>query len=323
MDVNCLRVQQPLPPSSKTGGVRWRMGILPTGVLLLAFVAAAFPQLALGLSLGVSSPASGTLVVAAPSKDGLIVAADRRARIGGRDFCDLHHKITELASPDRTVLVVAGATIQIPAPPRDMGDACTYLRQAPRYLDIDALAKKHIEMSGTNSLTAMDELAAACVETIAGFQKSHGDEIRGFWGKRMFTVILATYVPAERTAVIKRFSLMLRPDGEPFISERDTQAVGPTSRNVILAFGESEFLHKEVLNGPGRQFLTGAYREWRTKARIADIDRSVAVNAAVDVIEAAAKTADLLHTDVAIGGPVDAVLLGEAAKPQRVRWQAP
>jgi hypothetical protein len=65
------------------------------------------------------------------------------------------------------------------------------------------------------------------------------------------------------------------------------------------------------LNGPGRKFLGNGFKEWATKARIADIDRSVALNAAVDMIEAAAKTANLLRADVALGGPVDAVLLGE------------
>ena len=66
-----------------------------------------------------------------------------------------------------------------------------------------------------------------------------------------------------------------------------------------------------------------AWKEWTTKATIADIDRSLALNAAVDMIETAAKTAKLLRAKVAFGGPVDAVLLGDQPRPQRLRWKTP
>jgi hypothetical protein len=41
------------------------------------------------------------------------------------------------------------------------------------------------------------------------------------------------------------------------------------------------------------------------------------------MIEAAAKTAKLLRAKVALGGPVDAVLLGDQPRPQRLRWKTP
>ena len=209
-------------------------------------------------------------------------------------------------------------------PPSGLPDPCTYLRQAPGIYDIDALVKTYLETSGANVATAgTEELAARCIEAIVAVQKTHGDHIRAFWGTRMFVVILATYAPAEKTSILKRFSVLLSPTGEPFVSENETEVVRPSSRRTIMTFGESEFFQKQVLNGPGRKFLGNGFKEWATKARIADIDRSVALNAAVDMIEAAAKTADLLRADVGLGGPVDAVLLGEQPRPQRLRWKTP
>ena len=185
-------------------------------------------------------------------------------------------------------------------PPSGLPDPCTYLRQAPRIYDIDALVKTYLETSGANVATAgTEELAARCIEAIVAVQKTHGDYIRAFWGTRMFAVILATYAPAERTSIRQMVQCPPQPNRRA-VREREGDRGGsarPAGASA-MRFGESEFFQKQVLNGPGRQFLGRAWKEWTTKARIADIDRSLALNAAVDMIEAAAKTANLLRADV-------------------------
>jgi hypothetical protein len=293
-------------------------------IILMAVIAAASSQPAGGQSSGGSSTGAGTLVVTAPSKDGLIVAADSKMDFGNDVICDFHHKISEPNRPDRTVVAVAGASLNMPGPPAGVVLDCAYLRQAPRHFDINALAKSYLETSEVNVATMkMDQLAALCIETIAAFQKARGNDIRSFWGNRMFRVILANYEPAARRSTVKSFSLRLRANGEPFVSEHETQVTGPASPRIITATGETEFLQKQVMNGPGKQFLTNAYREWGKKTTIADIDHSLALNAAVDMIEAAAKTSNLPRSDIVIGGPVDAVLLGNQPRPQRLRWKTP
>jgi hypothetical protein len=166
-------------------------------------------------------------------------------------------------------------------------------------------------------------LAALCVETIATFQKAHPDDIRGPWDRPLFVVILASYTPAERRSIVKIFGVRLRANGEPFASDKKTHVLGPASESDILAFGEADFLQEQVLKGPGKQFLGGGYKEWRKKTRIADVDRSLALAAAIDLIEATSKMVDLLPNRATIGGPVDAVLLGDQPRPQRLRGQAP
>jgi hypothetical protein len=290
-------------------------------IFLLAFAIATAPQ---AISAADSVAVGGSLVLVAPTKDGLIVAADSRVQIGAGDFCDSHHKIVEPSRPDRTVLAVVGGGMQIAAPPADVPDPCAYIRQAPRYVDIWALARNYLESSGAKIATMeTDQLAALCVETIATFQKTRAEDIRGFWGKRLFAVILASYEPAERKSIVKVFGVRLRANGEPFASDKETLAVGPASRPTMSAFGEPQFLQKQVVNGPGKQFLSGGFKEWQEKTRTADIGRSLALKAAVDLIEAASKTVDLLRYETTIGGPVDAVLLGDPARPQRLRWKAP
>jgi hypothetical protein len=244
--------------------------------------------------------------------------------IGPDRVCDSHHKIVEPSRPDRTVLVVVGGGMQIAAPPPDVVDPCAYLRQAPRFIDINAVAKDYLETSGDIVASMQtDRLAALCMDAVASFQRTLGDEIRNFWGQRMFAVLLAGYDPAGRKSTVTNFSIHLGVNGEPFVSEKETHTMDYAGRGTMLAFGEAAFLLRKVMDGPGKQFLGSRYGELRKKTRIADIDRSVAVNAAVDLIEAASKTVDLPRHAVPIGGAVDAVLLGNQSRPQRLRWQAP
>jgi hypothetical protein len=65
-------------------------------IILMAVIAAASSQPAGGQSSGGSSTGAGTLVVTAPSKDGLIVAADSKMDFGNDVICDFH---TRSASP--------------------------------------------------------------------------------------------------------------------------------------------------------------------------------------------------------------------------------
>jgi hypothetical protein len=307
---------------NKPGGIR--MTHRAAGILLRAFYAMAAMAPAIGLAPAGAGPFGGTLILATPTRNGLIVAADSRGKIGAGGFCDSHHKIVEPSRPDRTVVAVAGGGMQIVAPSSDASDPCAYLRQAPRYFDILALARNYLEASGASVATMeTDELAALCVETIATFQKTRGDDIRGFWGKRMLAVILASYAPAERKSIVKVFGVYLRANGEPFASDKETHVLGPVSRSTMLVFGEPQFLQKQVVHGPGKRFLSGGFKEWEKKKRTADIDRSLALTAAVDLIEAASKTVDLVRYETAIGGPVDAVLLGDQPRPQRLRWSGP
>jgi hypothetical protein len=289
-------------------------------MLLMVLTMATAPH---STSAADSLAVNGTLVLATPSRDGLIVAADTRARLGP-DVCDSHHKIVEPSRPDRTVFAVVGRSMHIEGPPPAMPDPCTHLRRAARYYDIEALTRHYLETSGAQ-VAAMetDRLAALCVETIATFQQTRGDEIRGFWGGRLFAVILMTHEPAARRSTIKRFSIHLGENGEPFASEKVTLALGPTDRPTLLPFGEFEFLKKQVVNGPGKQFLGGGFKEWQKKAKIAEITPLLALDAAADLIEAASRSADLLRFEGVIGRTVDAVLLGDPPRPQRLRWTSP
>src|SRR5947207_10227233 len=91
-------------------------------MLLMVLTMATAPH---STSAADSLAVSGTLVVATPSRDGLMVAADTRARLGP-DVCDSHYKIVEPSRPDRTVFAVVGRSMHIEGPPPAMPDPCTH-----------------------------------------------------------------------------------------------------------------------------------------------------------------------------------------------------
>ncbi len=295
------------------------------GVRLLALIAATVLKQSADCSLANPISLDGTLVLAVPSNEGLVIATDSRMRVAPGVFCDNQYKIIEPDRPDRSVIAVAGAGINVPGPGPDVRDLCAYSMRARRNYDIGALARDYVEARDANIATIqLDELAALCVETIVKFQMTHGLEpLKAFWDKRLFNVVLASYDPGARRSFVKRIGLNLEPGGRPFIDRRDSHNFSQESDGQLVAFGEAEFLNKNVVNGVGQQFLRGAFAEWQKQKTIAEINRSLALNAATDLIEAASKTADLMRYDGGIGGPVDAVLLGEQRRPLRLRWKAP
>src|ERR1051325_6605561 len=58
----------------------------------------------------------GTLIAVAPTRDGIVMAADSRSTLGNR-YCDGTYKLVEASHPQPTVIAVAGVGIIFLKPP--------------------------------------------------------------------------------------------------------------------------------------------------------------------------------------------------------------
>jgi len=84
------------------------------------------------------------------------------------------------------------------------------------------------------------------------------------------------------------------------------------------------YLNQYVFRGVGRAFLSREAIRFLTEQRsAAEISRQEAVAVAIDIIEATSKTTALIPAPYGIGGPVDVVLLGDEARPEKLRWKTP
>jgi hypothetical protein len=65
-----------------------------------------------------------------------------------------------------------------------------------------------------------------------------------------------------------------------------------------------------VLNGSGRKFLDGSFEQLTSKSRVNEIDANLGSAVAINWIDAASKTTDIIKPPTGIGGGIDCILLG-------------
>jgi hypothetical protein len=278
----------------------------------------------LGAAVSFLRAVSGTLVVLVPSGNGLIVAADSRTTIGGKVYCDNRFKILIPRSPPRTVATVTGTgTFVAGIENIPLEKVCEHIHEAPRLLDIGAIVIQHLE-ANNHVLEAphTEKLLDACVEAVRAYGNSGQNRLGEFAGYAMFAVVIAAFDPSTPMTRIRRFVVNILSDGQPMgglVIENDFPA---NARREILAFGETDYLNKNVYGGAGRQFLSEqTIRFISQHGPIKDVQRDEAERVAVEVVEAVSKTTTIVAAPTGIGGPVDVVLLGAKSSPEKVRWK--
>ncbi len=282
---------------------------------LAAFIAA----------LLLSATAHATLAALVPSRDGLIVAADSRISFLGAE-CDGAFKIIEPARPMRTVAIVTGDSIFVSPPPAGVSNLCQYLESAPRRLNIDTLVRDYLERSADDpTQLAFDGLGAACVRRVERFRQAYPEALRGFMGRDLFSVVVASYDPGTRTSLLRNFVVRIDARTRHVGAARFTQtAVSPHDPREVWIYGETSYVDRYVYAGFGRQFLSPAtlgFLRDRTPVGQTPLDRAVAV--AADIVQAASRAAQKVPAPSGIGGPIRVVLLGANPQPESVPWAAP
>ena len=282
---------------------------------LLIFVAA----------LLASQPARATLVVAVPSADGLVVAADSRISFMGAE-CDGQFKILEPSRPARTVAMVTGDSVFVAPPPAGERELCSYLKSAPRLLDIGEVVRRYLERKASgNGKFSLEALGKECVAAVDRFALANPNALQAYAGREIFSVIVAGYDPGRGLATLRNF--VVRIDSATRRVETDrmtTTTVTASDRRGVWIYGESAYVETNVLSGEGRKYLDAATLEFiLTAAHVGEAPLSRAVAAAVNVINAASRTTETLPAPSGIGGSVNVVLVGRKPRPEPLFPTAP
>jgi hypothetical protein len=272
------------------------------------------------------SPATGTLVAIVGSAKGLVVAADSRSTIPWLPgtFCDDAFKILEPKKPNRTVVMVTGNGNWIDLEPGRATDICSAVRSSPQLLDIGSLVKNYIEKKNTKlSKLSLTELGAVCVTAMQKLQSSRPLVFQSLIGREVFSVVMADYDPKTGVALIRNFVVRIDADSKEIQAARfSTDTISAGDRWVVVPFGESDYFYKTVYHGVGHQFINAAiFNSMVAGKHVSEASLDEAVDAAVNTIEAAARTTELIPAQSGIGGPIDVVLLGEQPRPQKLRWK--
>jgi hypothetical protein len=220
--------------------------------------------------------------------------------------------------PSRTIVTVTGNGTFLP-PPVDPID-CDYIRTAPRLLDISLVVTHYLEDKKTELPTLnVDALAAACVEAVEKFGAANPGSLPRFAGRELFAVVLASYNPKTNTAHIRRFGVSITPAAEAQATPITVVDVPAENKVGFWAFGETDYLNRNVFGGVGLRFIPDSTRKFilgKKSAREVSSDEAAAV--AQSIINAASLTTELVPPPSGIGGPVDIFSLGDHPQPQKI-----
>ncbi len=279
--------------------------------------------LALIFAFLVCLPAHATLVAVVPSRDGLVVAADSRFTFLGAP-CDGAFKIFAPRRPLRTVAVVTGDSIFV-EPPRAGEDPCRYLEAAPRLLDMGAVITAYFDRGGDDpAQISLRALAADCVQAVDRFQEKYPAALRGYRGRELASVVVASYDPVRRVSMVRNFVVRINArSGRAEAARMSTIILGANSPSGVWMYGETDFVNRYVYNGPGRRFLSPATLALlRGRAPVGEVQAQRAETIAANVIQAASRSAEIDPPASGIGGATRLVFVGSAPRPQSLQWPA-
>lgn len=270
---------------------------------------------------------TGTLVVIVGSAKGLVIAADSRSTVPSIPvtYCDDAFKILIPKRPNRTVVMVTGNGSWIDSKPSRTTDLCSVVRTSPQLLDIGSLVKNYIETKNSKlTNVSLLELGDICVTAMKQLQSTYPLVFQSLIGQEVFSVVMADYEPKTRVALIRNFVVRIDADSKEIQAARfSTDTISEGDKWVVIPFGESDYFFKTVYHGVGHQFINAAiFNSMVAGKRVGQASLDEAVDAAVNTIDAAAHTTELVPAPSGIGGPIDVVLLGDKLRPQKLRWKS-
>jgi hypothetical protein len=263
------------------------------------------------------SGSGGTLAIFLPTRDGLVVAADKRQSPRGI-FCDGINKILVPSGMPRTVVVITGFVSLQDISKIPDAELCSHLAETPAPIDFGRTALRFLE-AHHSALKQLDGQAFAEQIQADILPYLRAGNLRPFFGTRLAQIVIADFDPNTKTSMILAMGVDLDRSGafllQPLpVSER-TNVRGTTFQlqddRAALPFGEVEYYKQNVVAGFGTRFLGDAYREFLQKEKISDIDGQLGASVAENLIEAASNATEIVAAPSGIGGGISVALIAD------------
>jgi hypothetical protein len=261
--------------------------------------------------------AGGTLAVFLPTRDGLVVAADKRQSPRGI-FCDGINKILVPNGMPHTVVVITGYislrdTSKIPD-----AELCKYMAETSAPIDFGRTTLNFLE-AHRSTLKELDGQAFT--------DRIHADvtpylqagNLRPFFATRLAQIVIADFDPSTKTSMILALGIDLDRNGalslQPIPISTRTNVRGTTFQlqddREAIPFGEGAYYSQNVVAGVGTRFLGESYRAFIQKEKISDVDVQLGTSVAANLIEAASKATEIVAAPSGIGGGISVAVIAD------------
>ncbi len=244
---------------------------------------------------------SSSLIILIPSNEGIVIAAgdvygDRVQPLNGR-------KLTVVKSAS-VVFGITG-TSQILRRSADGAGLRRWLRKIAPRPTLGEVVERHLERHrpGVMDQEYVALLSKHFVQTVAD-RVRRGSSAPGVHGDdEVCCVVLAQYQRGARLAHIASFQLRVREDGVVEVDEGLFKTFRPQGEFALLKFGQTFYLSKNILGGPGRRYLDGGLlRRIEAVSRIAQLDVKDAAHIANALIVAASRAVEQMSGRARAGG---------------------
>lgn len=254
-----------------------------------------------------------TLVAIAPSRDGLVIAADSRLTFLGAQ-CDGAFKILVPARPLRTVAVVTGASAFVEPFAEGRKDLCRHLMTAPRVLDMNAVVVDALAKTGDDaSRISMADLSATCIEALEKLRATYPAALNAFEGREIFSVVVASFDPARMVSTVRRFVVRMDAATRRFEAvQAGDLNFDRTSARDVWVFGETDWVRRKVYSGAGRRYLKASTLEYLQNHKpVGEVSMERAKDAAANIVAAASREATIDPPASGIGGEIRVMVIGK------------
>ncbi len=265
---------------------------------------------------------AGTLFVAIAATDGLVLASDSRLTVETQ-YCDGIDKFVEPRRPDRTVIFLTGRRGVWPRAISSAPDVCAYVRRAKREFDLAEVARDFLEAANVN-IDQLDLSAAGkhCATALRRHLRRRPDLVLPAT-EHLTEIIFAAYDPASSKAIIRSVALAIDSSGLPLWRGNLERRLGLDDAAEPVIAGESNYFNRHVLpTFLDNPLNVSTRRFWALYPRfpkVRNTSRQIAVDAAIDIIEATSRMTLHVPASSGIGGPVIIRILGTHARP--ITWR--
>ena len=254
----------------------------------------------------------GTLVVAVPTRAGLVVAAD--TRFTALDVhCDGKSKVSIPRRPENSLIAATGTSTWISTHmPLLRNDPCGDIeKNGTTFFDAKAIVTKYVEEKDKPVWQIeLQDLANRLIEAVDNVYALQPDYVRSFAGRTMFQIVLAAYLPAQQMSFVRALELNLTPQFRINAKLTADYKFKQSSAPQWPYFGDTINFDQHVLFGVGNRFLPSSLNDLKRKMSVAEVTDALAGDVAVGMIDAAKKTTEIVPSFKTIGGPTELYALG-------------
>ena len=287
------------------------------GLVLLGFLHSGPRQGGEQFSL---SAVEGAFWAIVPTRDGVVVAADTRSVLADA-ICDGVEKVA-IPRQDLRVAVIFGGVTQAALTSGGPAARCDDVSVANRKLDFARVIQDYLDAAADASAIDLRVLSQLCQNHALSFHKLSIALKTPFLEQRRGNVLLviaiARYEPSGRTSRVGMATLTVATDDTISSAVVSDQVFSRSSPAPLLLFGNITLLQDQVFGLRGSEYLDWEKLDAIDNRKVEEVGHGAAVTALRTIFDAAARVAAETMKVPSVGGAVRYVLIGDAARPQRI-----